>query len=302
MKKPAWRRASDILWKIIGKFTDDSITLYSAQTAYFVVVSLIPFAAVLVPLLTLLIPDSTVELLTEAIHILPGTLGDIAERVLMHLFKIPDSQILVLYIIISLWAASKGIMSLQNGLHGIYHVKVTENYFIRRFRCVGYTFILLLLILFCLAFLILGNTLEQLLYQYIPFLNPFAQFIFAFRTLIGIVFFVFVCTAGYKYLAGSSFQDSLPGVILTTIGWMVFTYGFSVYVTYISKYITFYGSLGALLLLFLWLYFCLLILMVGAEFNVYFANKREKLGRFGFHLDEPERRNAQNDPQESTPD
>ena len=288
VEKKGWRRWYEILWKIVDKFIEDNITLYSAQTAYFVVVSLIPFAVVLVPIASFLIPDTTMSLLSEAIHILPGSLGDIAERVLMNLFRVPTTSVLFLYILISLWAASKGIMSLQNGLHGIYHIKETENYFKRRFRCVGYTFVFLLFILFALGFMVLGNTIDSMLFEYIPFLTPLARFVYAFRFLIGIALFVLVCTFGYKHLAGTkcTFGDAFPGVALTTAAWMIFTGLFSVYVTYISQYITLYGSLGALIFLFLWLYFCLLILMVGAEFNVYFAARKERLG--GLSLDDPE--------------
>lgn len=288
MENKGWRKWYDIVWKIVDKFIEDNITLYSAQTAYFIVVSLIPFAIVLVPILSLLIPDSTFALLSEAIHILPGSLGDYAERILATLFKIPTTRTLFLYILISLWASSKGIMSLQNGLHGIYHITETENYFKRRFRCVGYTFVFLIFILFALGFMVLGNTIDSMLFEYVPFLTPLARFIYAFRFLIGIALFVLVGTFGYKHLASTNctFRDAFPGVALTTIAWLIFTGLFSIYVTYISQYITLYGSLGALIFLFLWLYFCLLILMVGAEFNVYFAARKERLG--GMNLDDPE--------------
>ncbi len=263
-------------WKVADKFVSDNITLYSAQTAYFVVVSMIPFAAVLVPLLSLLIPDDTVELLNSIILLLPGQLGDIANRVLKTLFQTPSSSVISLYVLISLWAASKGIMSLQNGLHGIYHVKETENYFVRRGRCVLYTLVFMAAILFALVLLVMGNTFERFLSETLSFWGLVARVVLAFRTLISVAIFVLAFTGGYKYLAGTrcTFRDALPGVTLTTVAWIVFSGFYSIYISHISQYITLYGSLGALIFLFLWLYFCILILMVGAEFNVYYAEWR----------------------------
>ena len=270
------RKLTSIVFAIIDKFTKDNITLYSAQTAYFVVVSMIPFVAVLIPLLTILIPDDTVELIQSVILILPGDLGSIVNMVLDRLLRVPSSSTISLYVIVSLWAASKGIMSLQNGLHGIYHVKETEGYFIRRIRCTLYTLVFLAAIVLALGLLVLGNTIERLLLENFSFWGYLAKAILAFRTLISGAVFVLAFTAGYKYLAGTycTFRDAFPGVMITTVGWVVFSGLFGLYITHLSRFITLYGSLGALVLLFLWLYFCIVILMIGAEFNVFHAEWR----------------------------
>ncbi len=265
-------------WKIADRFIRDNITLYSAQTAYFVVVSIIPFAIVLVPVLMLLVPEDTVTLLSSFVRMLPGNLGEIAESVLHSLFQSPGTSVVSLYVILSLWAASKGIMSLQTGLHGIYHVQERDNYFIRRFRCCLYTLILLGVVTVTLFLLVLGNTFEQLLRVKFPFWSSIAHYILAFRMVIAIVIFVVAFTAAYKYLSGARcrFFEAMPGVILTTIAWILFSEIYSYYIGYISRYITLYGSLGALVFLFLWLYFCILILMIGAEFNVFFVERRRR--------------------------
>ena len=273
---------------IADRLTADNITLYSAQTAYFTVVSMIPFAIVLMPLMAILIPDNAAEVLDSIILMLPGTLGEIADDVLKTLFRMPDASVISLYVLVSLWAASKGIMSLQNGLHGIYHIKETDNYFVRRFRCMLYTLIFLIAIVLALLLLVMGNQFDRLLLDNFSFLAKLAKVILAFRTLITITIFILAFTAGYKYLTGShcTFTDALPGVILTTIGWMAFSWIYSLYITYLSRYITLYGSLGALILLFLWLYFCILILMIGAEFNYYFAQRRARLARLAARREE----------------
>ena len=279
MKESFVRRAYRIIWKIVNKLTVDNITLYSAQSAYFTVVSMIPFAIVLVPLLTAFIPDDTIRVLNDVILMLPGDLGAYADEVLSTLFRMPDASVISVYVLISLWAASKSIMSLQNGLHGIYRIKETENYFIRRLRCMMYTTVFLLAIALALILLVMGNQFQRLLLDQFSILARVAKLILAFRTIIIFVIFILAFTFAYQYLTGSNctFWDAFPGVLLTTIGWMVFSWIYSLYITYLTRYITLYGSLGALILLFLWLYICFLIFMIGAEFNYYFAARRDRL-------------------------
>lgn len=276
-----FRKGYETGWKIAEKFTRDNITLYSAQTAYFVVVSIIPFAVVLVPMLMLLIPDDTMDLINSVILLLPGELGTIVDTVIDRLMAAPSTSVVSVYALVSLWAASKGIMSLQNGLHGIYHIKETENYFIRRFRCMLYTLVFLAAILMAFGLLVLGNTLEKLLLGNYSFWGYLARFLLSFRSLIMLLVFIAAFTAGYKYLAGTrcTFRDALPGVVLTTVSWFIFSGLYGLYISYFSRYITLYGSLGALIFLFLWLYFCIVILMIGAEFNVYYADWRARKAR-----------------------
>ena len=59
----------------------------------------------------------------------------------------------------------------------------------------------------------------------------------------------------------------LPGAIFTSIGWIIASLGFSYYVNNISNYSRFYGSLGAVFILMIWLYLTSIILILGAEIN-----------------------------------
>ena len=63
--------------------------------------------------------------------------------------------------------------------------------------------------------------------------------------------------------------DSLPGALLSSIGWLVFTDIFSVYVEHFPNYANIYGSVYAVALSMLWLYFCLSIVFYGGALNYY---------------------------------
>ena len=63
------------------------------------------------------------------------------------------------------------------------------------------------------------------------------------------------------------FTDSFPGAVLASVGWLVFSKGFSYYVDHFSGYSGIYGSVYTLALSMLWLYFCLSILFYGGALN-----------------------------------
>ena len=65
----------------------------------------------------------------------------------------------------------------------------------------------------------------------------------------------------------SGFWESLPGGLLSCIGWMVFSNLYSVYVTHFSGYSKLYGSVYAIAISMLWLYCCLEILFFGGALN-----------------------------------
>ena len=70
------------------------------------------------------------------------------------------------------------------------------------------------------------------------------------------------------------FVDSLPGGILASIGWLVFSDLFSIYVENFNSYSNIYGSVYAVALGMLWLYCCMSILFYGGALN-HFLNARE---------------------------
>ena len=59
-----------------------------------------------------------------------------------------------------------------------------------------------------------------------------------------------------------------PGAFLATVLWLAATAGFAWYVGHrLSSYNVFYGSIGAVIVLLIWLYLLACIALIGCEFN-----------------------------------
>lgn len=81
--------------------------------------------------------------------------------------------------------------------------------------------------------------------------------------------FLFVLISIY-YIAPNkklTLKSVLPGSIFTLIGWVILSFGYSIYVKFFTKYTIIYGSLGALILFMIWFWFLGIILVLGGEIN-----------------------------------
>ena len=65
----------------------------------------------------------------------------------------------------------------------------------------------------------------------------------------------------------SRFLRVWPGAILATVLWLLATAGFAWYVHHVANYNIFYGSIGAVIILLIWLYLIAVIALIGCEFN-----------------------------------
>ena len=87
-----------------------------------------------------------------------------------------------------------------------------------------------------------------------------------------------VFTAMYMVLPNkrNKLMDSLPGALLASIGWLVFSDLYSIYVAHFAGYANIYGSVYAVALSMLWLYCCISILFYGGALNHYLMDTREQ--------------------------
>ena len=74
----------------------------------------------------------------------------------------------------------------------------------------------------------------------------------------------------YKFLPNrkAKFVKQIPGSVFSAIAWMVVSWVFSVYVDIFQGFSSMYGSLTTIVLIMLWMYFCMYSILLGGELNV----------------------------------
>ncbi|MFR8333194.1 MAG: YihY/virulence factor BrkB family protein [Oscillospiraceae bacterium] len=107
--------------------------------------------------------------------------------------------------------------------------------------------------------------------------NPAILFllkIISSRFLVLLVMQTALFAAMFMFLPNrrNKFLPSLPGALLASLGWQLFSGFFSLYVEHFSNFSTIYGSLSAVAIAMLWLYTCMAIVFYGGALNKYLTD------------------------------
>lgn len=273
------------LWGFINRVYEDHVGAYAAQSAYFIILSFIPFVLLIMAVVRYIAP-LTEEMVRDAIlEICPENIEGFINSIIDEVYA-KSTAVIPLTAVTALWSAGKGLQAVTNGLNTIYHVKETRNWLVTRIRSVLYTALLVLALLSSLLLLVFGNTLQRTLRQYIPFLADLLEQFMGTRALLVFGVLVLAFLFLFKMLPNrkATFRSQLPGAILTTVSWLVFSYGFSLYFTFFPSFSNMYGSLTTIVLIMLWLYICMNIVLYGAEVNAYFENQFKQAQAFARDL------------------
>ena len=252
------------------------IPLHAANAGYFIVLAIFP--ALLLVLSVLRYTSLQVETLVEVLgSFLPQALMDGTEELVISTYQNASGAVVGLSAVTALWSASRGIYGLLTGLNAVYGVSESRNYLYTRGISVVYTFAFLLVMLLTLSLHVFGNSILGFL---VSIDNPVVIFL---TDLIDLRFFLLlaiqtlVFTLMFMALPNkrNRFWSSLPGGVLASLGWLVFSDIFSIYVENFDRYSNVYGSIYAVALGMLWLYCCLSILFFGGALNRWLMDEKE---------------------------
>lgn len=257
----------------IGKYLSrQKIGMQAASAGYFIVLSVFPLLVLMLGLLryTGLQADTLTELLGK---FLPEALLPPAKQLIVSTYRNTTGAAISLSALTGLWSASRGVYGLLVGLNSIYQVRENRGYVYTRLISMVYTVLFLLVLLATLVPNVFGITLLELL----PTGDtPFLQFLWG---IVDLRFFVLLLlqtalfTAMFVALPNrrNRIAESLPGAMLASAGWLIFSDLYSVYVRNVTGYSSIFGPVYAVALSMLWLYFCISIVFYGGALNVYLS-------------------------------
>ena len=252
----------------VRQISDMQVPVYAANACFFLTLSVFPMLLLVLASLRYT-RFSAGDLIALLGNVLPEALMGAAERLIVSTYYNASGAVVSVSALAALRSASRGIYGLLTGLNNVYGVREDRGFFYRRGISVAYTFAFLLVLLLTLVLQVFGRSLlTTLLRAEGPVAALLTQIIdLRFLLLLGVQILLF--TAVYMVLPNrrNSFGASLPGAAVAAVGWQVFSNLFSVYVDHFRDYANIYGSVYAMALGMLWLYFCMLILLFGGVLN-----------------------------------
>lgn len=248
--------------------SDDRVGIYAAQAAFFIILSIFPFVLLILNIIGFTPIDKgyIVELLQSYS---PPPIRPLLIQIIDELFTHVSGTVISITALIAIWSASKGVLSIMFGFYKINNMHQKRNYFISRFISMGYTVFFVISLVLSMILLVFGNRIYHLLISFVPVLKGIALLSVFLRYLATFIYLTVFLILIFRIsnFKRSSIKTVLPGALLGSLGWILFSYAFSIYIDNFSNMTYMYGSLTAVIILMLWIYFCIYIIFIGAEIN-----------------------------------
>ena len=244
-------------------FREDNIGLYASQASFFISLSMVPFLMLVFVVVSPFIdvdPSSVINLISS---FAPAGVSEMAAKVIGELFgRAANVPVISLTAVSALWLSSRGIMALTAGLDNICRFPRTP-YIRARLKSVFFTAAFIIAIALTMVFIAFGGAAERT-FEVLKLLSKG-------KIILIFVYLTLAFALMYKFLPQkrAKFAETLPGAAAAAFAWMVFSLAYSFYIDNFADYTLVYGSLTAVALLLLLLYFFMNIFLFGAQLNKY---------------------------------
>ena len=270
--KELWKKIVKIVEKIMG----DHVSAYAAQSAFFMMLSLVPIILLLMTLVSYT-PITQADIMAVANELFPKTIRSTIMAIVDEVYNQTGTTISVT-LLVAFWSAGKGVLAMSNGLNTIKGLVETRNYIFLRLRAAGYTVLFLVVIILSLVVLGFGNSISLLVNEHFPVVEYIMDFIIEIRTVVLFLVLIVFSVCIYEFLPNrrGKILYQLPGAVFTAAGWTFASFLFSVYMDIFKGFRNLYGSFATIVIVMLWLYFCMYVMLLGGEINDLLLQKLDK--------------------------
>ncbi|HEX8248353.1 MAG TPA: YihY/virulence factor BrkB family protein [Pyrinomonadaceae bacterium] len=266
-----WEKIKKFFVRLYKKVNDDDILGNAAQVAFYFTFALFPLLLFLISLFGIILnstDDLRGELFVYLRQIMPGSAFTLIETTLQEVAENTSGSKLTIGILITLWSASAGIDNLRGALNEVYNLKENRSWWKTKLLAVLLTLGIGVLIFVAIVSVFYGTHLLDYL---LPIDSPYL--LMPLRWIIVLVALILTFALLYNFAPNHDAFDwkwITPGAIVGIVLWLLLSGVFRVYLRYFDSYAKTYGSLGAVIILLLWLYLTAMVILIGGAINAIF--------------------------------
>ena len=266
----------------VQEFQRDDVLGLAAQLAYFLILALFPFILVLVSLMgTFGSKELASEVLGYFQRVMPEEAYKIIETFTADIISgdRPAPYLFSFGILFTLWTASGAFAALINALNRAYDVQETRPFWKVRGIAILMTLGLSVLILVGVLLLVLGPQIGETIASIFGLGKLFLLVWDIVRWPVALFFMIFTVALLYYFApdANQPFRWITPGGLIGVVLWVLASVAFNFYVSNFGSYNKTYGSIGAVIILLLYLYISSLTILFGAELNATLVRMKEEI-------------------------
>lgn len=259
----------DVVTRLKAQLKEDDVPLLAAGVAFFALLALVPTLVAVVSLYGLVADPADVQrTVDDTLQAAPAEVRDLVSSQLESVIDSSPSGLrlgVFAGLALALWSASSGMKHLMGALTLAYD-EVDDRKFVRlRGLALLLTLGAIVLALLALAGMVVPDGLDDS--GSTGTLRTVLQFA---RWPVLALIVVVALSVLYRWAPdrdAARWRWVSPGALLATAVWLVASIAFSIYTANFGKYNETYGTLGAIVVVMLWLYITAYAVILGAELN-----------------------------------
>lgn len=278
-----WRDRWAIAWRglsfgvfgraLVHAVTEEHLFDLAAQTAYWNLLAVFPFALMVLSLLSFVpVHGLDVRLVSFLFTAMPHDAAKLITTVLADVVGKQRGWVLVASLIGAWWTAAGGVSAMMASMNEALGVEETRSFWKTKGIALGLIAGGSVLVLAAIAAVGFGSEIGMRIIDAANLGNPMSWVFVALRWAVLLVAILTLSGLCYWLLPNASRRGRfmVPGMIAATLLWALVSLGFSAYVGQFATYSRTYGALGAAIVLMTWLYLFGLVLLIGGLVNAVF--------------------------------
>ncbi|WP_340678507.1 YihY/virulence factor BrkB family protein [Paraglaciecola sp.] len=260
----------DILQRTVKNMLEDNLSLIAAGVGFYFLLAVFPMLAALISVYGLLVsPADLQQHLALLIGIIPEQSRELIQdqvAVIMGKSEADLGTSAIVSTLFAVWSASKGAQAMITASNIAYGQTQKRGFFMMLVLRISLTLGAVLI----LAMALFSIALMPMLFGYLGLKN-YSTLLVQWLTWPFLALLFNLALAGFyrygphRHLA--KWRWVTPGSVVASMIWIIFSLGFSFYLTQFGHYDKTYGSLGSVVVLLMWFYLTAYIILLGAEFN-----------------------------------
>ena len=259
---------------ILDKSYRDNIPALAGQSAFFLILSAIPLILFVFSMFSLLTGK---DIKASDFPFIPAQdafpYADKLVNYIVESVRKATSGTAIVTAIVMLWSAGKGMYCITDGILRVYRIPNNKFWLLRRVYAMGYTVVMLLILLvgllIVLANIFLASSLTVLLGggRQIHWITlALLQFLFSLVQTVLMAWALKLFLHNKVKRSYTTMRALIPGMLFTVITWKVLTFGIVYYLRHFAV-ASVYGSLAGVFMVMIWVYFLTYLLLYGIQIN-----------------------------------
>ncbi len=247
------------------KIKEDDIWGSSASLSFYLLLAFFPFVIALVAMLSL-VPLDAEQVMTVMEHILPGNVFTLL-RQNAYLLEQGRTGVVSAGFISAVWISSKAIKALMKAFNKSYSTFDKRPFWQKYVVSIIITLVLAAGIIVSVFLYFFGNNILSVIKppEQITVALTYARSIFLYVAMTAVMAIIFKVLPDKKL----KIRSVIPGALATGIIWVVATIGFGIFMDINGSFDNFYGTMGSVIALMVWLYLISFSMLFGNAINSY---------------------------------